>query len=93
MDEKSTKSHHRVVMNDRENVSITGVSDVISFDTDAVIIETEMGMLTIKGFDLHVNRLNLEKEELDLEGSVESLEYSDASRFKSGGSFMSKLFG
>lgn len=93
MEEKHNSMNHRLVINDRERVSITGVTDVISFDTDVVIIETEMGTLTIKGVDLHVNRLNLDKEELDLDGEVESMEYSDGSRYRSGGSWMSKLFG
>lgn len=91
--EDKNNLHHRLIINDRESVSITGVSDVISFDTDAILVETEMGMLTIKGMDLHVIRLNLEKEELDLDGQIESLEYNDSSSFKSGGSWMSKLFG
>ena len=93
MEEKNNSMHHRVVLNDREKISITGVSDVISFDTDAILVETEMGMLTIKGLDLHVNQLNLEKGDLDLDGEIESLEYNDVSKFKSKGSFMSKLFG
>ncbi|GMQ57529.1 hypothetical protein AN1V17_19240 [Vallitalea sediminicola] len=93
MEEKNTNMNHRLVINDRERISITGVSDVISFDTDVVMVETEMGTLTIKGLELHVNRLNLEKEELELDGQIESLEYSDGARYGSKGSFMSKLFG
>lgn len=93
MEEKHNSSNHRLIINERERVSITGVTDVISFDTDVVIVETEMGTLTIKGLDLHVNRLNLDKEEIDLDGQIESLEYSDGSRYKSSGSLISKLFG
>ncbi|GKX30536.1 hypothetical protein SH1V18_30160 [Vallitalea longa] len=93
MEEKHINMNHRLVINDRERVSITGVSDVISFDTDIVMVETEMGTLTIKGAELHVNRLNLEKEELELDGQIESLEYNDGARYGSKGSFMSKLFG
>ncbi|MCT4542787.1 MAG: sporulation protein YabP [Vallitalea sp.] len=92
MEEKHNNTNHRIIINDRERVAITGVSDVISFDTDIIIIETEMGTLTIKGLDLHVNRLNLEKEELDLDGQIEGIEYSDGSAYRTKG-FMSKLFG
>lgn len=92
-DKANSNAHHRLIISDRERVSITGVTDVISFDTDAVIIETEMGTLAIKGMDLHVNRLNLDKEELDLDGQIDSLEYSDGARYGSRGSWMSKLFG
>ncbi len=94
MDEKNKTLNHRVIINNRETALLTGVIDVISFDTDAVLVETDMGMLTIKGVDLHVNRLNLEKEELDLDGEVHSVEYSEGNHFgKSGGSLISKLFG
>lgn len=74
-------SHKLSVMN-RRTGSITGVSDVISFDISEVLLETELGMLQIKGADLHVNRLSLEKGEIDLEGRIDSFQYSEVSDFK-----------
>lgn len=59
---------HKVNMMNRRTGSITGVSDVISFDIAEVLLETELGMMQIKGADLHVNRLSLEKGEIELEG-------------------------
>ena len=55
-------------------MEITGVEDVISFDTKEVLLETTMGILTIKGEDLKVNRLSIEKGELEIEGTVDSME-------------------
>lgn len=52
---------HSILIKDRESITITGVLDVLSFDENNIDIETEMGMLTIKGNELHVNKLNLEK--------------------------------
>ncbi|WP_058486505.1 sporulation protein YabP [Defluviitalea phaphyphila] len=84
---------HSIMMQDREILSITGVIDVFAFDEENVDIETEMGMLTIKGTDLHVNKLNLEKKELEIEGEIESLTYHDGDSFnKKGNSFFGKLF-
>ena len=60
-------------------MEITGVEDVISFDTKEVLLETTMGILTIKGEDLKVNRLSIEKGELEIEGTVDSMEYSEIS--------------
>jgi len=69
------------------------VSDVISFDISEVLLETELGMLQIKGADLHVNRLSLEKGEIDLEGRIDSFQYSEVSDFKKGGeSLLNRLF-
>ena len=85
-------SHKLSVMN-RRTGSITGVSDVISFDISEVLLETELGMLQIKGADLHVNRLSLEKGEIDLEGRIDSFQYSEVSDFKKGGeSLLNRLF-
>lgn len=84
---------HKIAMMNRRTGSITGVSDVISFDISEVLLETELGMLQIKGADLHVNRLSLEKGEIDLEGRIDSIQYSEISDFKKGGeSLLNRLF-
>ena len=73
----------KVMLSNRKVGSFTGVLDVISFDLDAVLLETEMGMLQIKGKNLHVNRLNLEKGEVDLDGEICALDYSSQKKKKS----------
>lgn len=55
------KGAHKMSLMNRRTGSITGVSDVISFDISEVLLETDMGMLKITGADLHVNRLSLER--------------------------------
>ena len=72
---KLTKSHKLTLMN-RKTGNFTGVLDVISFDISEILLETEQGMLNVKGKDLHVNRLNLEKGEVDVEGTIDALSYS-----------------
>ena len=52
---------HKISSNNRKNCSITGVTDVISFDLNQVLLETEYGMLTIKGHDLHVGKLSVDR--------------------------------
>ena len=70
------------MMLNRKSMEITGVEDVISFDTKEVLLETTMGILTIKGEDLKVNRLSIEKGELEIEGTVDGMEYSEISSYK-----------
>ena len=92
MEEKPGLSHKLELYN-REKGVLTGVLDVISFDEHTIVLDTDMGLLTIKGEDLHVSRLSLEKGELDLEGNVDSLVYSvNESYRKSNQSFWAKLF-
>lgn len=85
------KVPHNIIMEDRHHLTVSGVSDVDSFDEQTVIVLTEMGELTIKGEDLHINRLSLEMGELLVEGEIYSLTYADR-EVKSGGGFFSKVF-
>ena len=94
MEENKVTKSHKVILNNRQSGSFTGILDVISFDISEILLETELGMLHIKGKDLHVNRLNLEKGEVDIEGAVEAMNYSQipVSIKKSEGNLLSKLF-
>lgn len=93
MEDISKQRIHKLNLSNRRTCNINGVSDVLSFDVNEILLETEQGMLTIKGADLHVNRLTLEKGEVDIEGRIDSLVYSEVSGFsKQGESLLSKLF-
>ena len=90
-DEKpAAKGPHNVILEDRKRISITGVKDVDSFDEETVIVFTDLGELTVRGKDLHINRLSVEVGELTLEGSISALIYSEEAA-KSGG-FFSRVF-
>lgn len=91
MDEKKIIKPHSLTWKGRKQGSITGVKDVLSFDEHSVILETEMGMLTIKGKDLHVDRLMLEQGEVELVGNVESMVYSGGNSLKKT-NFMKRMF-
>ena len=81
------------MMQNRSALSITGIRDVVSFDENQVILDTDMGLLTMKGKDLHVSRLTLEKGEVDVDGTVDSLVYSSNEAYRrSGESLFSRLF-
>ncbi len=93
MEEKLGGRPHRLTLQNRQSGSITGIVDVVSFDESAVILDTDMGLMTIKGRGLHVSRLSLEKGEVDVEGSIDSMAYSsNESLRKSGESFLARLF-
>ena len=75
------KGAHKLTLSNRRTAGITGVSDVISFDISEVLLETDMGMLKIQE-QTFMNRLTLEKGEIDLEGRIDSIQYSEVSDFK-----------
>ena len=94
MEEKTVNNKaHKVLLNNRKMGNFSGVVDVLSFDVAEILLETEQGMLLIKGNDLHVNRLSLEKGEVDIEGRIDSLAYSEVEDYgKQAESFFGRLF-
>ena len=92
MEEKLGVSH-RLTLNNRARGNLTGILDVIPFNESQIVLDTDMGLLTIRGKDLHVSRLSLEKGEIDIEGRTDSFTYSsNESIRKAGQSFLSRLF-
>jgi sporulation protein YabP len=84
---------HKLNINARKTAMITGVNDVLSFDAGEVLLQTEQGILMIRGTDLHVNRLTLEKGEVDIDGKIDSLTYSDSTNYgKTAESIFGRLF-
>ncbi len=93
MEERQIGKPHKLIVNNRKTSMITGVLDVLAFDLNEILLETEQGMLMIKGTDLHVNRLTLEKGEVDISGNISSVAYSDTHQVtKSNEHIFTKLF-
>lgn len=95
MEDLSTSTRmHKITMTNRRSCTINGVNDVLSFGIHEILLETEQGMLMIKGNDLHVNRLTLDKGEVDIDGKLDSFTYSDVagSNGPKNESLLAKLF-
>ena len=91
MEERKEALQHRIVWTDRKRGNITGVTDVGSFDETTVILETDQGILTLKGKGLHIGKLSLEQGEVELDGVIESMVYT-VSRPAKMGSVLKRLF-
>lgn len=90
-DKNKVLKEQNIVIQNREKAVITGVEDIHSFDDELVIVKTDLGLLTIKGENLKMNKLNLENNELIIEGKTSAIAYSDAMQNKKQG-IMNKLF-
>lgn len=66
-----------IVLENREKLNISGVLDVLSFDDQIVILETELGLLTVKGENLRINKLSLDTSEVTIDGTIYQLAYSE----------------
>ena len=92
-DDRKHSGRHNVIIDKRERVAVSGVIDVVSFDEETIVCETEMGVLIIRGGNLHVNRLNLDDGELEVDGEIENIGYEDDMIIGKGkGSLLSKIF-
>ncbi|MCL2003855.1 MAG: sporulation protein [Oscillospiraceae bacterium] len=85
-----TQKPHQLILDGRERLIISGVSDVESFDEEGVVCKTGRGTLLVRGTGLRVDKLSLEGGELSVEGLVDSLVYEDAAQ---SGGLWSRLFG
>lgn len=93
MEDNKQAKKHVLNMCDRKNAGITGIKDVRSFDDQEIILETDCGILMIRGTELHIGRLTLEKGEVDISGNMDSFIYSELKGFtKSGESVLKRLF-
>jgi len=81
---------HRLLLEGRERLSISGTTDVESFDENTVVMETTRGMLIIKGEALHMAKLSLDVGEVLIEGQINSVEYEDTAAVSGG--FFSRIF-
>ncbi len=82
-----------IILENRERMSISGVIDVESFNDVCIIVDTELGLLIIKGMDLHINKLSLDSSELVVEGEIVSCEYSDKDNSRNrGGGLLARMF-
>lgn len=95
-DRKSINTMNNIIQNlvleNREKLSISGVLDVLSFDDQVVIVETELGLLTIKGENLRINKLSLDTSEVVVEGQIYNLAYSENDFDKKSSGFLNKIF-
>ena len=81
-----------LILESREKLNISGALDVLSFDDQIVIVQTHLGLLTVKGDDLRISKLNIDSEEVIIDGTISTMSYSDKNIEKKDNSFLSKIF-
>src|SRR6185437_11868009 len=89
---KSTVQEHDVIMRSRKLLDITGVKQVESFDNEEFLLETVMGFLAIRGQNLQMKNLDVEKGIVSIKGRVFDISYLDDHSTEKAKGFFSKLF-
>ena len=82
---------HRLELEGRERLVVSGVEDVERFDESGIVMSTSAGILTVTGEGLHIGKLSLDGGELHVDGRIDSLAYEEPAL--SGGGLLRRLFG
>ena len=90
MGEERLQLPHKLTLNERHQLIMSGVSEVVSFDENAVVLHTQLGQLTIHGKQLQLRQLQLEGGQVAVEGTVSALIYEEP---RPGGGFFRRLMG
>lgn len=90
MADKDPIALHHITLHKREDLHISGVDDVESFDEHEIALATKAGFLLVRGEDLHIEKLSLDGGELSVKGKIDSLSYEDVIRQEGG--FLRRLF-
>lgn len=89
MSEEKNGAMHNVIMEKRSKLNMSGVSEVVSFDDETVVLKTDMGLLTVKGTKLNIGGFSATSGELNMSGSVYALVYTQNEAAK--GSILKRL--
>ena len=77
MGEERLQLPHKVTLNERSKLSVTGVTEVVSFDETCVVLQTSLGLLIVQGQQLSLKNLSLEGGQVAVEGTVSALSYEE----------------
>lgn len=82
---------HRLELEGREQLSVSGVEDVERFDENEIVMSTTVGILIVNGENLHIGKLSLDGGELHVDGRIDSVSYEEQTQAQ--GSLLHRLFG
>ena len=77
MAEERMLQPHKLTLNDRKSLLLSGTAEVVSFDENAVILKTGLGVLTVQGQQLHLKTLSPENGQVAIDGHISALIYEE----------------
>ena len=91
-EETIAKYNHGINISDRTNLNISGVKRIENFDNEEFVIVTVMGILTVKGNNLELIKLDTLQGNISIKGKIDSLEYKDDIKVKNNQGIINRLF-
>ena len=90
MTEQQMALPHKLTLDQRNSLTMTGVTEVVSFDENTVLVRTDLGTLTVQGQQLQLKTLSVEGGQIAVEGNISSLQYEEP---RQQGGWVRRLFG
>ena len=84
------KLPHRLTLDERQRLTMTGVTEVVSFEDSGVVLRTSLGTLMVQGQQLQLKTLSAEGGQVEITGSIAAVSYAED---RHSGSWLSRLFG
>ena len=92
MDKEIISSSHSISINERKNISISGVKKIDSFNSNEFLLDSNMGYITLKGSNLEIVKLDTFQGNVSIKGTINSISYSDKYNKQKEDSVFNKLF-
>ena len=84
--------NHEVKMTDRKTIYLTGIKKIVSFDNEEFLMESNMGLILLKGESLELNKLDTSDRNVKIKGKINSLSYVDGKTKNKDEGIFTKLF-
>lgn len=84
--------NHNLSMSDRKSLIISGVKRIENFDNEEFVMETVMGLLTIKGDNLELIKLDTLQGTISIKGRIDAMDYKDNLKTKNSQGIINRLF-
>ena len=68
---------HKLTLNERKNLTMTGVTEVLRFEDSAVVLRTGQGTALIQGQELKLKTLSLDGGQMAVEGNICAISYEE----------------
>ena len=78
--QEKPKQNHNIILENRKSLSISGITDVDSFDEREISLYTELGELTVQGRELHIDAMSVETGNMTITGDIWAVVYGDRDR-------------
>ena len=80
MQDKTASENQNIILENRRSLSISGITDVDSFDEREISLYTQLGELTVKGRELHIDAMSTETGDMTITGDIWAVIYGDRDR-------------